>query len=256
MQIDSRAVTTSLKVAEVFEKRHKDVLRIIDRVLKETSAQNCADGVFFDRSTYKDSNNRTQPMYYINRDGFALLAMSFTGQKAMQFKMNYINAFNKMEEYIKHEQSTAIDTPSTAIQALAMQTSLLSQSIQQMAEIERKQMEQAERTKALEDKMLALEQEREENGRLLLEAPLSEDATPAMTERAKVRMLVNQYSAATNTRQQDVWHEIYNELYYKYNISINSYKTQGKESKLDIAEKHGFMHQIYNIISGIVNRNR
>ena len=42
-------------------------------------------------------------MYYMNRDGFSLLAMGFTGKKAIDFKLKFIEAFNKMEEHIKNE---------------------------------------------------------------------------------------------------------------------------------------------------------
>ncbi|RVU69834.1 MULTISPECIES: Rha family transcriptional regulator [Lactobacillus] len=97
---DQQAVTTSLKVAEVFEKNHRDVMRSI----KNLTAQNCAVGSMFVESTYVNQQNHEQPMYYMNRDGFSLLVMGFTGQKALDFKLKYIKAFNKMEAYIKQQQ--------------------------------------------------------------------------------------------------------------------------------------------------------
>jgi len=36
-------------------------------------------------------------MYYITRDGFTLLVMGYTGEKAMRFKEAYIKQFNAME---------------------------------------------------------------------------------------------------------------------------------------------------------------
>lgn len=47
-----------------------------------------------------------QPMYLMNRDGFSLLAMGFTGAKALEFKLAYINAFNEMEEKLRTERCT------------------------------------------------------------------------------------------------------------------------------------------------------
>lgn len=90
-------VCTSLDVAETFEKEHRRVLQDI-RELKcseEFSLHN------FVQSEYSNSRNQKQPMYYITRDGFAILAMGYTGEKAMKFKEAYINQFNQMEELLK-----------------------------------------------------------------------------------------------------------------------------------------------------------
>lgn len=94
-----QAVTTSLKVAEVFEKEHKDVMKSI----RNLTAQNCAVLKMFVEDKYINSQNKQQPMYYMDRDGFTLLAMGFTGSKAMEFKLKYIEAFNKMEQAVRQE---------------------------------------------------------------------------------------------------------------------------------------------------------
>ncbi|KMO88361.1 antirepressor [Lacticaseibacillus rhamnosus] len=92
---NKQAVTTSLRVAEVFGKDHKHVLETISNLAAEKSAAK-----FFAEATY-DNRGKQYPMYYMNRDGFTLLAMGFTGKKALQFKISYINAFNSMETQIK-----------------------------------------------------------------------------------------------------------------------------------------------------------
>lgn len=92
---NKQAVTTSLHVAEVFGKDHKHVLETISNLAAEKSAAK-----FFAEATY-DNRGKQYPMYYMNRDGFTLLAMGFTGKKALQFKISYINAFNSMETQIK-----------------------------------------------------------------------------------------------------------------------------------------------------------
>lgn len=97
---DRQAVTTSLKVAESFGKNHRDVLAAIRDLM--SSAENYAVlKKYFIDGSYTASNGKTNPMYYMNRDGFTLLAMGFTGKKALQFKISYINAFNSMETQIK-----------------------------------------------------------------------------------------------------------------------------------------------------------
>lgn len=103
---DQQAVTTSLKVAEIFEKEHKDVMKSI----RNLTAQNFAVKKMFVEDSYLNSRNQQQPMYYMNRDGFTLLAMGFTGSKAMEFKLKYIDAFNKMEKQIKEETQFRLPT--------------------------------------------------------------------------------------------------------------------------------------------------
>lgn len=93
----NQVVVASRKVAEHFEKLHKHVL---DTSLKILSAENSADKFFKEVSyIYK---GRRLPEYIMTRDGFSLLAMGFTGRKALQWKLKYIEAFNRMEEALKH----------------------------------------------------------------------------------------------------------------------------------------------------------
>ena len=71
-----KAITTSLKVAEKFEKQHKDVLESI-RGLQSSMSTADFSALFFE-TAYKASNGKSNPMYEMNRDGFSLLAMGFT----------------------------------------------------------------------------------------------------------------------------------------------------------------------------------
>lgn len=96
-------LASSREVAERFGKNHKEVLRTIGNIEAEMStAQFCA---LFKISEYKASNGKMNKEYLLNRDGFSLLCMGFTGSKALQWKLKYIAAFNKMEETIKHSLS-------------------------------------------------------------------------------------------------------------------------------------------------------
>lgn len=95
-----QAVTTSLQVAEVFGKNHQHVLRDIDS-LKDVSNF----GQIFSKGSEPDSYGRDRRVYFMNRDGFTLLAMGFTGKKALEFKLKYIEAFNQMEKTIKKHRT-------------------------------------------------------------------------------------------------------------------------------------------------------
>lgn len=92
---NNQPVTTSKKIAEVFEKQHRNVLRDIDSLKDVLNFEQ----MFFE-TTEPDNYGRQQRVYQINRDGFSLLAMGFTGQKALQWKVKYIEAFNYMEQQL------------------------------------------------------------------------------------------------------------------------------------------------------------
>ena len=103
---DQQAVTTSLVLAEVFKKKHQHVMEAIRKLTVENSTVK----KMFVEDSYLNSRNQQQPMYYMNRDGFTLLAMGFTGSKAMEFKLKYIEAFNQMEKKIKEETQFRLPT--------------------------------------------------------------------------------------------------------------------------------------------------
>ena len=94
-------VVTSLDVAETFAKRHDHVIRDIDALLMGIPKNG---ETYFHKGEYTNEQNKQKyPMYYMNRDGFTLLVMGYTGEKAMKFKVGYIKQFNHMEKLL-HEK--------------------------------------------------------------------------------------------------------------------------------------------------------
>jgi len=92
---DGRAVVSSRSIARWFEKEHKNVLRDIRFVIDGDPEWGRLN---FEHTPYTDpQNNQTYSEYFLTRDGFALVVMSYTGEKAMAFKKAYIAAFNEME---------------------------------------------------------------------------------------------------------------------------------------------------------------
>ena len=110
---DQQAVTTSLILAEAFEKEHSKVIRSIEQ--KINGAKNGLVKNMFAEATYLDKKGEQRKMYYL--DGFTFIAMGFTGRKADEFKLKYIDAFNRMEERIK-QQPTQYKLPQTYSEAL------------------------------------------------------------------------------------------------------------------------------------------
>ena len=98
---NDEAVCSSLQVSEKFGKRHDNVMQSIRGLLKNEETHE-----MFKKSSYiEEQNNQRYPMYLMNRDGFSLLVMGFTGKKALDWKLQYIKAFNQMESFIR-EKST------------------------------------------------------------------------------------------------------------------------------------------------------
>jgi Rha family phage regulatory protein len=93
---NDQAYVTSNELAKVFGKTHNNVIRDIEDLgcSPEFSLLN------FEQSSYRAGNGQTYKNYHITRDGFAFLAMGFTGKKAAQFKEAYIQAFNQMEKQL------------------------------------------------------------------------------------------------------------------------------------------------------------
>ena len=101
------ARANSLQVAEMFEKQHKNVLQAIERL-------DCSEEfnrLNFQPISYTDSYGRKQKAVAMTRDGFAFLAMGFTGKKAARFKEAYIKRFNDMERFIRTLVETRQEFP-------------------------------------------------------------------------------------------------------------------------------------------------
>ena len=129
---DGIPVTSSRDVATVFEKHHKDVLEQIREIL---AAENSADvNSWFFEGNYQDARGIQLPEYLMTKDGFSLLAMGFTGKKALQFKIAFINRFNEMEERLHgapNDQSIkAFDSDVNLIKTAGILADTLIQSFQ------------------------------------------------------------------------------------------------------------------------------
>lgn len=126
---NNQVLTNSLLVAEKFGKKHYHVMDSIRNLLNSHEKS----GQYFVLDTYVDNSGKENPMYVMNRDGFTLLVMGFTGEKALQFKMDYIEAFNKMEQTIHFG---GFSVPSTFREALILAAKQQEQIEEQQKKIE------------------------------------------------------------------------------------------------------------------------
>lgn len=133
---------TSLQVAEIFGKRHDHVLRDIAQVLTQVP-ENFVEPNFGVYEVEYDTGLglKKAPVYILSKDGFILLTMGYTGEKAMKFKVDYINRFNEMEEQLRSGSPAIPDFQNPALAARAW-----------AEQYERRQIAEAQRDEAIRTK--------------------------------------------------------------------------------------------------------
>ncbi len=132
----NRAITTSLVVAQHFGKQHNNVIRDIRTLLVDLPPEHALN---FELMSFDveigNGATRKSPAYEITRDGFTLLAMGFTGKRALQFKLAYIDAFNKMEAELRKSAGPAPRLRALTPPAETFDTQGLRKRLQQIAAV-------------------------------------------------------------------------------------------------------------------------
>ena len=128
---NGKPVASSRQIAESFGKEHKHVLRDIENLIGGESKIGLSS-MFF-KSEYISAQNKKLPEYLMNRDGFTLLAMGFTGKAALEWKLKYIQAFNEMEK--KLAQRPQLSRAELMAQALIAAHDELEHKDRQIAEL-------------------------------------------------------------------------------------------------------------------------
>lgn len=129
-RIDGELVVTSRQVAENFEKRHDHILRNIKTLMENDTTQNW--GQYFIKDSYKDNSGKSNKEYLLTRDGFSLLVMGFTGSRALQWKLKYIEAFNKMENKLQEIKQLS------PMELMELQFKVLKEHEEKIAQVENK----------------------------------------------------------------------------------------------------------------------
>lgn len=98
---DGQLVVTSRQIAEDFGKDHPDVTKSIENLIKGIGKSSDTSNLFIENQYQNEQNKQWYKEYLLTRDGFSLLVMGFNGTKALQWKLKYIEAFNKMEQSLR-----------------------------------------------------------------------------------------------------------------------------------------------------------
>ncbi|SQB35308.1 antirepressor [Clostridium perfringens] len=143
---NGQLVVSSRQIAEDFEKEHRNVLQSIEEI-KKGVAEKSAD-LFIESEYQHPQNKQWYKEYLMNRDGFTLLAMGFNGDKALQWKLKYIEAFNKMEQALKEQRK-----PTSAIDLFEAQVQAFKEVRKQINEVNHKALEAKAKSEKLEERM-------------------------------------------------------------------------------------------------------
>lgn len=115
--VNNTVTALSTAVAKLFSKLHKDVLRSIRSLIEQAPSLNERN---FALVEVKDAKGENRPAYRMDRKGFVLLAMGFTGEVALKFKIAYIDTFDRMEEQLRAQKQIG-DTITNAQQVAIQQ---------------------------------------------------------------------------------------------------------------------------------------
>lgn len=230
---NQQIVTDSRQIAENFGKQHKHVIEAIENIKAENSALTS----FFYEGTYKAGTGKSYKMYLMNRDGFTLLAMGFTGKQALEWKLKYIKAFNDMEAELKAKQE-----PKSQIDILVESAKALQRQERELARLKLTQEEQAESLRIVSSRVDTL------NG-VCIEG----------TKRQKLVAMVQKYAISNGLAFNRGWHDFrqaYNTAFHTNLKNSQNYycEKQGikKISTPDFLERKGYLDDAMRIMDKLL----
>lgn len=196
---------SSLQVAEDFEKEHRNVIQSIAKLITEIQpAENSAR--YFLSSSYVDAKGENRKCYNLTRDGFSLLVMGFTGKKALEWKLKYIEAFNLMEQKIRERYSD------------------ISPQLQFLIDMERKQKQLEKKQEELESKIADISEIRDNTIKATFEyGRISSELQKSISKTVKIRCIdicgtAQMYEAVHKSIENTIYSDI------KKRFEVSSYR--------------------------------
>ena len=196
---------SSLQVAKDFEKEHRNVIQSIAKLITEIQpAENSAR--YFLSSSYVDAKGENRKCYNLTRDGFSLLVMGFTGKKALEWKLKYIEAFNLMEQKIRERYSD------------------ISPQLQFLIDMERKQKQLEKKQEELESKIADISEIRDNTIKATFEyGRISSELQKSISKTVKIRCIdicgtAQMYEAVHKSIENTIYSDI------KKRFEVSSYR--------------------------------
>lgn len=191
MNLEQKTIT-SLEVADMVGKEHKELLRDIRRYSEQLGQSKIAQSDFFAESTYRNRQNKEQPCYLVTKKGCEFIAHKLTGVKGTEFTAKYINRFHEMEDQIR--------TPKSPMELLEMEFAAL---------------------KEVDNKVDALSRDLKDFKETLPLLPADADDVKAEVNKKVVECLGGKYSNAyhDSSVRGKVYSDIYRELKRQFEVS-------------------------------------
>ncbi|MDD6133269.1 MAG: Rha family transcriptional regulator [Selenomonadaceae bacterium] len=242
---NQQVVASSKQVAEHFGKRHDKLFFEIGRMYgelvadKEGVAQNGGHPMFYLNEYVHPQNKQTYQEYLMNRDGFSLLVMGFTGKKALEWKLKYIEAFNAMEKQLREQTKpkTQLDILVESAKALQEQERRLARTELDIEDIKKQQQIQSSRIDTFNC------------------------VCTEGTKRQKLVSMIQAYAAKKGLTYREGWHRFkaaYNTAFHtsignsiSYYVKENGLKK--KPSVPEFLEKKGLLDDAMRIADKLLN---
>lgn len=239
---NNEAVVSSREIAERFEKEHRHVLDSV-RIL---AAENSAAKSMFHETTF-ENRGKQYPMYLMNRDGFSLLVMGFTGKKALEWKLKYIEAFNKMESSLRGQYNletlAALTTQMTALQTQvkSLTNELLNVRKKNQESIENVMFYVKGNQNRLDEIKVKLQQQPQAYRTVRSYDPLPRQESQARSVwRQNVYELVHQYAKLEGLPQNAIYKKVYENMNRVYGWYF-------KDARDQYVEKTGYKGDVSKI---------
>lgn len=242
-----KVFTDSLLLSEIFDKRHSDLLRDIEKLdcSKDFTQRN------FALSEYKDVTGRTLKKYLLTKDGFSFLVFGYTGKKAAQFKEKFIQKFNEMEEALRSPSPVGPVDPLDIIRQVSviLATSVKDNSLK-LEKTEHKVFELDQRLSLLENRT----SKKKEKALISNDMPLIEKPSTTINlypeKRKQCSLLVNKFATDYSLEHDVIWNAVYNAYSVVKGFNIKLRADKEGVTRIEYIELSGLIEEFHAFMYG------
>lgn len=222
--IDSR------EVAEIVEKKHKNLLADITRYSKELNQLNFQPIEFFIESDYKDSVGRTQKCYLVTKKGCEFIAHKLTGIKGTKFTATYINRFHEMQDELTGGRNEIfVEIGDKLVKLMGSQQEFIEQqlTVNKM---------QAEFNKTVTEFMSETMQRQGKTSAISSVNPFGFNENVVKKRMETLNDLIDEVAELCNLDRNKVLHYMYQRIQESENVNLKSYlnvfRTEMKDNEI------------------------
>lgn len=260
---EGKFFTDSLKIASVFDKQHKHILEIIKKLIDTGKIGEPKIRL----TSYLTNQNKTHSLYLLDRDIFSLVVMGFNGEKALDFKLAYINKFNEMEEVLKNKQETPPLNNFSAFEVLEQMFRSIKENKTEILQLKENSISAQKTADYALSKILEIEENKKKVENEHQNFEYSGQLAYEIETRKKISRLVklyiyNKYKTPTSEDYVEAYRMLYVEVYNRLGKDLKtrsenqSKKYNKKVSGLEVAEQLGIIKEVFDIASVVFHHSK